>query len=136
MADALLPHLPCLLWWVPFLPLMAGGIIALLPNRRGRFASKLAVGALGASCLIALAAFSCTLTPSNEGLPFRLATSLTWFTFADVPLKLGLVLDPLSASMAAMVTFVALWIFIYSIGYMENEARFGRFFGFLSLFCG
>jgi hypothetical protein len=38
--------------------------------------------------------------------------------------------------MAAMVTFVALWIFIYSLGYMQKEKRFGRFFGFLSLFCG
>ena len=44
MAEALKPHLPNLLWWVPLLPLLAGGIIAFLPNRRGRIASKLAVG--------------------------------------------------------------------------------------------
>ena len=135
MAEALTPHLPSLLWWVPLLPLLAGGIIAFLPNRRGRIASRLAIGALFVSCLIALAAFVCTLAPA-EGEAFRLATSLTWFTFGDVALKVGLVLDPMSAAMAAMVTFVAFWIFIYSIGYMEKEARFGRFFGFLSLFCG
>ena len=137
MAEALHPHLPCLLWWVPFLPLLAGGIIAFLPNRLGRLASRLAIGALFVSCVIALAAFVCTLTPVEEGVPFRLVTPpLTWFTFGDVALQVGLVLDPLSAAMAAMVAFVALWIFIYSIGYMEKEARFGRFFGFLSLFCG
>ena len=38
--------------------------------------------------------------------------------------------------MGAMVTFVAFWIFVYSTGYMQKEARFGRFFGFLSLFSG
>ena len=135
MAEALIPHLPCLLWWVPALPLLAGAVIAFLPNRRGRLAARLAIGALFGSCLIALAALICTLAPAH-GESFRLATSLTWFTFGEVALKVGLVLDPLSAAMAAMVTFVAFWIFIYSIGYMETEARFGRFFGFLSLFCG
>jgi NADH-quinone oxidoreductase subunit L len=134
MAEALQPLLPNLLWWVPLLPLLAGGIIAFLPNRSGRFASKLAIGALFISCLIALAALACALTPSG-GKPL-VASSLTWLTFGDVALKVGLLLDPMSAAMAAMVTFVALWIFIYSIGYMEKEPRFGRFFGFLSLFCG
>ncbi|NQX01316.1 NADH-quinone oxidoreductase subunit L, partial [bacterium] len=124
--------LPNLLWWVPLLPLLAGGIIAFLPDRCGRLASKLAVAALAGSCLMALAALGCALAP---GKPL-VATSLTWFSFGEVAVKIGLLLDPLSAAMAAMVTFVALWIFIYSLSYMENEARFGRFFGFLSLFCG
>ena len=57
-------------------------------------------------------------------------------TIGDTPLKLGLLLDPMGAAMLAMVAFVALWIFIYSLGYMKDEARFGRFFGFLSLFSG
>jgi len=35
-----------------------------------------------------------------------------------------------------MVSFVAFWIFLYSTGYMKSEARFGRFFCFLSLFSG
>ena len=135
MAEALRPYLPFLLWWVPLLPLVAGGIIAFLPNSRSRLASKLAIGALFVSCLIALGAFGCALHPGEpeNGGAFP---ALTWFTFGDVALRIGLMLDPLSAAMAAMVTFVALWIFVFSIGYMEKEERFGRFFGFLSLFCG
>jgi NADH-quinone oxidoreductase subunit L len=121
-----------LLWCVPLLPLLAGGIIAFLPDARGRIASKLAIGALFVSCLLALGALLCVLSPGTVRVP----APLTWFTFGDVSLKVGLLLDPLSASMAAMVTFVALWIFIYSLGYMHDEKRFGRFFGFLSLFCG
>ena len=132
MVETLTPHLPNLLWWVPLLPLIAGGIIALLPDKHGRIASKLAIGALFVSCVIALAALACSLTPKEV----EAFAPVTWFTFGDVALKVGLLLDPLSASMAAMVTFVALWIFIYSTGYMADEKRFGRFFGFLSLFCG
>ena len=131
MAEPLTTLLPTLLWWIPLLPLLAGGIIAFLPDRCGRTASKLAIGFLSVSCLMAFAALFCALPPG-----FRLATSHTWFTYGDVGLAVGLLLDPMSAAMAAMVTFVALWIFIYSTGYMGNEARFGRFFGFLSMFCG
>ncbi len=135
MAEALKPHLSTLLWWIPLLPLLAGGIIAFLPNRQGRIASKIALSALFVSCLISIGAFICTLD-SPGGEMFRHATAFTWFVFGDVALKVGVLLDPMSAAMAAMVTFVAFWIFVYSIGYMENEKRFGRFFGFLSLFCG
>ena len=134
MVESLTSSLPCLLWWVPLLPLLAGGIIAFLPNKRGKLASQVALAALFGSCLISLAALVCALAPS-EGEPL-VATARTWFTFGDVNLKVGVLLDPMSAGMAAMVTFVAFWIFVYSTGYMKNEERFGRFFGFLSLFCG
>lgn len=136
MADALVPHLPGLLWLVPLLPLLAGGAIAFMPDRMGRLASKVALGALFASCVIALLAFVCTLTPAGHGEVFRIATAHTWFTFGESALRVGLVLDPLASGMGAMVSFVAFWIFLYSTGYMESEKRFGRFFGFLSLFSG
>ncbi len=135
MADAIQPYLPFLLWMVPLLPLLAGAITAFMSDRLGRPASWLALAALGVSCVIALAAFTCTLAPAH-GHAFHLETASTWFSFGNVAMKVGLVLDPLSAAMGAMVTFVAFWIFLYSTGYMKHEARFGRFFCFLSLFSG
>jgi NADH-quinone oxidoreductase subunit L len=133
MAEALTPHLPQLLWLVPLLPLFAAGVIALLPDGRGKLASKVALGALFVSCLIAIGALISTLAPSTAPV---VATAHTWFTYGDEAVKVGMLLDPMSAAMAAMVTFVAFCIFGYSTGYMEKEQRFGRFFGFLSLFCG
>ncbi|MBT8036865.1 MAG: NADH-quinone oxidoreductase subunit L [Verrucomicrobiae bacterium] len=133
MAEALTPHLPQLLWLVPLLPMIAAGVIAMLPNGCGKLASKVALGALFGSCLIALIALVCTLAPSSAP---TIATAHHWFCYGDEAVKVGVLLDPMSASMAAMVTFVAFCIFVYSTGYMETEQRFGRFFGFLSLFCG
>ena len=49
---------------------------------------------------------------------------------------LGWVLDPLSAVMLVMVSFVGLLIFIYSTGYMEHDENYTRFFCFMSLFAG
>ncbi|MEI6175376.1 MAG: NADH-quinone oxidoreductase subunit L [Verrucomicrobiota bacterium] len=135
MAEALKPHLSTILWLVPLLPLLAGGITAFLPDRHGKTASKIALGALFVSCLISIGAFICALHPA-EGEKIILHTASTWFVFGDVALKVGILLDPMSAAMAAMVTFVAFWIFVYSTGYMSKEKRFGRFFCFLSLFCG
>lgn len=135
MVESLKNLLPFLLWWVPLLPLLAGGVIALLPDVRGRLAAKLAIVALSGSCVIALGALLCSLAPV-AGEVRAVATSSPWFSYGEIPLNVGLLLDPMGAAMAAMVTFVALWIFIYSLGYMHDEKRFGRFFGFLSLFCG
>ena len=62
-----------------------------------------------------------------------------WFQFAGTNagiLKLGWVLDPLTAVMLVMVTFVGSLIFIYSVGYMAHDENFTRFFTFLSLFAG
>src|SRR5205085_2136516 len=60
--------------------------------------------------------------------------NFNWFQFGDQVLKLGWVLDPLTAVMLVMVCFVGLLIFIYSIGYMSHDENFTRFFCFLSLF--
>lgn len=132
MADFPPSSLPCLLWWVPLLPLLAAAVIAFLPDSRSKWAARLAIGALAGSCVIALMGLWATIQSPSA----RAVDSLSWFQFGGVEMSVGLVLDPLSAGMAAMVTFVAFWIFLYSTGYMAEEKRHGRFFGFLSLFCG
>jgi NADH-quinone oxidoreductase subunit L len=57
-----------------------------------------------------------------------------WLQYGVEWLKLGWMLDPLTAVMLVMVTFVGLLIFIYSTGYMSHDENFTRFFCFLSLF--
>ncbi len=47
---------------------------------------------------------------------------------------LGFLLDPLSAVMILVVTFVGFFIHVYSIGYMGHETGYYRFFGYLNLF--
>jgi NADH-quinone oxidoreductase subunit L len=54
--------------------------------------------------------------------------------FGESTLRLGWVLDPLTACMIVMVTFVGALIFIFSVGYMTEDENFTRFFCFLSLF--
>ena len=66
----------------------------------------------------------------------RETVNFTWIQVGGAPVDLGWVLDPLSAVMLVMVSFVGLLIFIYSTGYMAHDENFTRFFCFLSLFAG
>lgn len=67
----------------------------------------------------------------------HMVLNFEWLRFGDSEegiLKLGFVLDPLTAVMVVMVTLVSMLIFIYSVGYMAHDENFTRFFTFLSLF--
>ncbi|HEY4379835.1 MAG TPA: NADH-quinone oxidoreductase subunit L [Acidobacteriaceae bacterium] len=119
------------LWLIPALPILAAGISALLKQRSRIPAASLAIGSMAVSFLLSLCAFAHTLgNPDVQTFNFR------WFQFGDQWLQLGWVLNPLTAVMLVMVTFVGLLIFIYSTGYMEHDENFTRFFCFLALFAG
>jgi NADH-quinone oxidoreductase subunit L len=60
--------------------------------------------------------------------------NFAWFDLGASTMRLGFLLDPLTAFMCVMVTFVGLLIFIFSLGYMQADANFKQFFCFLSLF--
>jgi len=119
-----------LILWIPLLPLIAAGLTSLLRRGQRGPAAALVIGSQAVSTLIALYAFLMTLRHGFE----REVFNFTWLTFGTEPLRLGLVLDPLGAGMVLMVTFVSLLIFIYSHGYMKEDANYTRFFCFLSLF--
>ncbi len=118
------------LWLVPAIPLVAAGILSLTPRQHRRFASTLAILAMVASFVVSCSAFIATLSQPGA----RAAFNFPWMQFGESTLRLGWVLDPLTACMIVMVTFVGALIFIFSVGYMAEDENFTRFFCFLSLF--
>lgn len=119
------------LWLIPVLPAAASALIAIARQRRRRYAASLAIGSMVCSLLLSLIALAHAVRhPRPEFINFA------WLQLGTEWLKFGWVLDPLSAAMVAMVTFVGLLIFIFSVGYMAHDENFTRFFCFLSLFAG
>jgi NADH-quinone oxidoreductase subunit L len=57
-----------------------------------------------------------------------------WFSLGEGSVRLGFLLDPLTALMCVMVSFVSALIFVFSLGYMREDENFKQFFCFLSLF--
>ena len=58
----------------------------------------------------------------------------TWINLDGIHIGVGLLLDRLSVIMMAMVSFVSLFIHVYSIGYMRGDSGYARFFAYVSLF--
>jgi NADH-quinone oxidoreductase subunit L len=118
------------LWAIPAIPLAISIVILSLSNERHRPAAMLAIGGQVAAFVLSVVAFVTTLQAPG----YRAFYNFTWFTFGDQALRIGWVLDPLTAAMLMMITFVALWIFVFSIGYMGGDKNFSRFFAYLSFF--
>jgi NADH-quinone oxidoreductase subunit L len=125
-----------ILWLIPALPILASGIIALLRQPRRKAAATLSIGSLGISLLLSLVAFAHVVAGWAHGAAVRETVDFTWLQFGTSSVDLGWILDPLSAVMLVMVSFVGLLIFIYSTGYMAHDENYTRFFCFLSLFAG
>ncbi len=122
------------LWLIPLLPLLAAGILSLTKQPHRLFAASVSIGAMGISFVLSCAAFVTTLRPHTGEGAGRFIENIRWFDFGTTTLRIGWVLDPLTACMLMMVTFVGALIFIYSIGYMAQDENATRFFCFLSLF--
>jgi NADH-quinone oxidoreductase subunit L len=118
------------LWLIPALPLAAAAVGALTPRPGRALASGAAIVAMtGAFILSCLALTGALADPAAHQ-----HANFAWFDLGRGALHLGFLLDPLTAFMCVMVSFVSLLIFIFSLGYMKEDANFTRFFCFLSLF--
>ncbi len=122
------------LWLIPVLPLAASGVIAVNKQRQRKLAATLAIGSMVLAFLLSLCAFGATLLHHGENGVIREVAGFDWLQFGGQWLHLDWVLDPLTAIMLVMVSFVSLLIFIFSVGYMAHDENFMRFFCFMSLF--
>lgn len=121
---------------VPLAPL-AGAILA------GVFGTAFGGNLLGrrlSHCLTILGVFiafvlsAMTLkSVALDGARFN-ETLYTWMTLGSLKMEIGFLVDGLTAMMMCVVTFVSLMVHIYTIGYMEEEDGYNRFFGYISLF--
>ena len=115
-----------------FAPLLGSLIAGLLGRQIGDRASQ-AVTVLF-MCVAAVCGIA-SFIPFLDGTAQPGVLDLgTWIDVDGFTLHWALRQDTLSATMVAMVTFIATLIHIYSVGYMSHDATIPRFFSYLSLF--
>ncbi len=61
-------------------------------------------------------------------------TIYQWMVVGNLKMEIGFLVDGLTAMMMCVVTFVSLMVHIYTIGYMEEDDGYNRFFAYISLF--
>ena len=113
-------------------PLLAAIVAGVFGKRIGRTAAHwstiLAVGvSFGLSLYTLIGLVQGTIDPSNESV-YR------WATVGGMHMEVGFLVDKLTATMMATVTFVSWMVHIYTIGYMSDDPGYQRFFSYISLF--
>ncbi|HQU63123.1 MAG TPA: NADH-quinone oxidoreductase subunit L, partial [Nitrosomonas sp.] len=58
----------------------------------------------------------------------------TWLVTGNTSFEIGFLIDQLSATMMVVVSLVSLMVHIYTIGYMQGDPGYQRFFSYISLF--
>ena len=119
-----------LLLAVPLAPL-AGAIVAGLFGKQVGRRGAHTVTILGV--LIAFILSAMTLSAVLDGARFN-QTVYEWMVLGGLKMEVGFMIDGLSAMMMCVVTFVSLMVHIYTIGYMEEDPGYQRFFSYISLF--
>jgi NADH-quinone oxidoreductase subunit L len=141
-----LPNLLEFAWLIPVFPLASFVLIVFFINKNNTLSARTAIGAMFLSLLLSVAALV-TLMISEVDPKHPFERVIAWLPTGDTVLNMGFMVDPLTAVMLMVVTFVGLNIFVYSQGYMrhthkdshghvhtELDKRYARFFAYLSLF--
>ncbi|MBS0289331.1 MAG: NADH-quinone oxidoreductase subunit L [Proteobacteria bacterium] len=71
----------------------------------------------------------------DKAIPELINISLySWAKIENLHFQIGFMIDPLSVLMMCVVSFVSWMVHIYTIGYMQDDPGYQRFFSYISLF--
>ena len=124
---------------VLLLPLLSFVILIFFNKRLPRSGDFVGVGILGTTFALSFYIFWSVVVQAYDPA-FRIVWDFTWIDFGNVPgvgpleIRMGIVIDNLTAIMLAMVTLISFLVHLYSTGYMSGDPRYGRFFAFLGIF--
>ncbi|BCL74550.1 NADH-quinone oxidoreductase subunit L [Jeongeupia sp. HS-3] len=117
---------------IPLAPLfgaLVAGLFGWAISRRA--AHCVTIAGVAASLLLSIFVLKGILLDGVQ--PFN-GTVYTWLTVNGVEFNVGFLVDSLTAMMMCVVTFVSLMVHIYTIGYMQEDPGYNRFFSYISLF--
>ncbi|MDA8292051.1 MAG: NADH-quinone oxidoreductase subunit L [Actinomycetota bacterium] len=119
---------------IPLLPLAGFALLAPFGRKLGNplagwIATLAVLGSFVVTVVVLVGLFQ--LAPAHRSV------TEPWFDWISVDrlrIGAGLLIDPLSLTMATFVTGVSALIHLYSIGYMRHDEQYPKFFTYLNLF--
>jgi NADH-quinone oxidoreductase subunit L len=115
---------------VPLAPLVGAIVVGLFGPKLGRALShRLCIVGVAVSFVASIVIWR----DVNAGHVFN-GDVYTWAQSGEFKLAVGFLIDPLTALMLLVVTFVSLMVHIYTIGYMADDDGYILFFSYISLF--
>ena len=121
-------------WLICAFPLAGFAVLVIAGRRLGEpRAGWLATAAMAGSFVSSVAVFASLMARDPAERRF-VVTLFEWVPAGDFSVDAGLLVDPLSVTMALFVTGVGSLIHLYAIGYMHGDRDFSKFFVYLNLF--
>ena len=105
-----------IIWLIPLPPLLSFFAIILFTNKNKALSHGIAVGAAVLSWLGSMVIFIRAIGVEQFG-KHVFGSSINWLPTGTSWLKIGVLIDPLSAAVIFFVAWTVLAIFVYSIGY-------------------
>jgi NADH-quinone oxidoreductase subunit L len=120
---------------VPLAPLVGSVLAGILGTKFGGnwIGRKLSHTLTILGVLVAFIISAMTLKSVIDGARFN-ETLYTWMVVGGLKMEVGFLVDGLTAMMMCVVTFVSLMVHLYTIGYMDEDEGYNRFFAYISLF--
>jgi NADH-quinone oxidoreductase subunit L len=123
-------HMLSLYLLVPLAPLLGAIAAGLFGNWLGRtWSHRITIALVAVSFFASLVIFRDVLAGNVFNGPVY-----TWMISGDTSFQVGFLIDRLTVTMMLVVTFVSLMVHIYTIGYMQEDPGYQRFFSYISLF--
>ncbi len=110
-------------------PLAAFVAIMLFTRHRPRLSAGLSIAAVTVALICAAVLLAVN---SHQSAPQHFAAR--WMVSGNFTVTVGVLLDPVSLLMLAIVAVISFCVQIYSLGYMAGDPGFSRYYGFMSLF--
>ncbi|MDH4286993.1 MAG: NADH-quinone oxidoreductase subunit L, partial [Gallionella sp.] len=115
---------------VPLAPLLGAVAAGLFGKLLGRtWSHRITIALVAVSFVASLVIFNDVLAGNVYN-----GAVYTWLTSGDTSFQVGFLIDKLTVTMMLVVTFVSLMVHIYTIGYMQDDDGYQRFFSYISLF--
>lgn len=115
-----------------FLPLAGFFLLLAMGNRIGRRLTGII--ACTSICISFLCFTTLLILYTNQGMPPLHLLLYHWIPVEQINADFSLTLDPLSILMTLIITGVGFLIHVYSIGYMDHEEDYSRYFACMNFF--
>jgi NADH-quinone oxidoreductase subunit L len=115
---------------VPLAPLVGAIIAGLFCRVIPRWvAHTVTIAGVAIACIASYVIFRDVMAGNTYNGPVY-----QWLTSGDYHFEVGFLIDQLTVTMMLVVTSVSLMVHIYTIGYMQDDPGYNRFFSYISLF--
>ncbi len=119
-------------WFVWVIPLFASLFVPIIGKYSDKARNYFVVAIAAVTAVLALSLVPSVWSGNGSATEF----SVSWIPGLNGPLNAGVYIDPLSVLFTCLVSFFALIIAVYSIGYMKGEEGLTRYYYLILLFIG